>query len=388
MDCTKSLRRHSLSFRQRAGSTTRRGESKIRRGGERAFTLVELLVVIAIIGILVALLLPAIQAAREAARKTDCINRLRQLVLAAHNYHDAKKEIPSHGDVKILPGPVWKGALSSQARLLPYMENQDFLNLVDQNAHWRDASNQEALRKPLYFFRCPSGQQLEVSYMNLNPAVPETNSLRCHYVGNMGARPGPNRDGIVGPGCTPPGGGRGGGAWNWPESSYIQQSCSLRSTSSGGSAINGVIFPLSNIDLGDVIDGTSKTIMYGEMSWDVGPQAPWLVGSTSKDNPSDPLNPRSAEISSSHGYVFNTKTIRWGINARKNAEPDGSEDPAKVSDYVPLTEESLGSNHPGGAHVGMCDGSANFISEEVDVEGVLRRMASRASGDNYQSPFN
>src|SRR5437762_14058349 len=100
---------------------------------ERGFTLVELLVVIAIIGILVALLLPAIQAAREAARKTDCVNRIRQLVLAAHNYESAKKRLPSHGDVTY-DGKTWKGALSSQARLLPYMEEQNVQNLVDQNA--------------------------------------------------------------------------------------------------------------------------------------------------------------------------------------------------------------------------------------------------------------
>ena len=67
----------------------------VRRSG---FTLVELLVVIAIIGVLVALLLPAVQAAREAARRTDCVNRQRQVLLAAHNYLSAMKQLPSHGD--------------------------------------------------------------------------------------------------------------------------------------------------------------------------------------------------------------------------------------------------------------------------------------------------
>jgi prepilin-type N-terminal cleavage/methylation domain-containing protein/prepilin-type processing-associated H-X9-DG protein len=346
-----------------------------------AFTLVELLVVIAIIGILVALLLPAIQAAREAARRSDCINRLRQIVLAAHNYETSQKKLPSHGDVTIV-NDIHRGALSSQARILPYMENQDVIGLVAQEYHWRDPQNQNALRTPLTFLRCPSGKQIETTLMNLNPNVPQENNLRCHYAGNMGARPGPTKrnDGslMVEQACAPPGGSRSsGGGWAWPESTYLQKGCGPRAGGSGGTAINGVIFPLSELDFADISDGTSHTIMYGEMSWDVGPQAPWLVGSTSKDA-------GNAE-SSSHGVVFNTKTVRWGINARKSAEPDASPDVPGV-EYVPLTEESYGSNHPGGANVGMSDGSAGFVRDDVEVD-VLRRMASRKSEDVYQSPL-
>ena len=145
MDCAQSLRKRSvrgftlveLPFDKLSLRRAQSSRIVSRRKGA-AFTLVELLVVIAIIGILVALLLPAIQAARESARRSDCINRLRQLVLAAHNFADAKDKLPSHGDVKIIePGPVYRGALSSQALLLPYMEDQALLNLVNPNYHWR-----------------------------------------------------------------------------------------------------------------------------------------------------------------------------------------------------------------------------------------------------------
>ena len=94
-------------------------------------------------------------------------------------------------------------------------------------------------------------------------------------------------------------------------------------------------------------------------------------------------------LRAANGVVHNVKNVRYGINKKKFSQPDDlpmmppfndaiRDDPA--SDYAPLTETSLGSNHPGGAHVGMCDGSARFLQDDVDVEAVLLRMASRAVG--------
>jgi prepilin-type N-terminal cleavage/methylation domain-containing protein len=351
-----------------------------------AFTLVELLVVIAIIGILVALLLPAIQAAREAARRSDCVNRIRQLALAAHNYEGSKKMLPSHGDVKFV-GDTPTGALSSQARLLPYMEDQNLANLVNQDQHWRDPSNARALYTPLTFLQCPSGKTIEWNHMTANPwDTLRENNTRCHYVGSMGARPGPNKDGSAGSGCPANTTGRGGGTFNWPESTYTQYGCTSRATGGGSDAINGVIFPQSKLSFAKITDGTSKTIMYGEMSWDVAEQCPWLVGSTSRNGGDN------REETSSHGYVFNAKNIRYAINLAKMHEPDATELPEKLAiaspeagGYSAWTDESLGSNHPGGTHVAMSDGSAMFLREDVDVSGVLRRMASRASEDTYDS---
>ncbi|HEX6963622.1 MAG TPA: DUF1559 domain-containing protein [Lacipirellula sp.] len=347
-------------------------------GAARGFTLVELLVVIAIIGVLVALLLPAVQAARESARRADCINQLRQLVLAAHNYEAALKKLPSHGDVTY-DGTSWKGALSSQARLLPYMEQQNLLNLVDPDAHWRDSSNAVAFRTPLPFLRCPSSKETQLTFMNVrDTGTSEENSLQCHYVGIMGARPGPNRDGAVDPWCSPSSSGKGGGgSLDWPEITYTQWACAARSNSdggSGGTAINGVIFPVSKLPFGKIADGTSQTMMFGEMSWDAGPQEPWIVGSTSKNTSGD---------FGSHGVVYNAKNLRWPIKQEPYLEPDGSMLPGK--NYVPLTETSLGSEHPGGCHLGMSDGSAFFVRDDTDV-AILRRMASRDSEDVYELP--
>jgi prepilin-type N-terminal cleavage/methylation domain-containing protein/prepilin-type processing-associated H-X9-DG protein len=349
--------------------------SATRCGG---FTLVELLVVIAIIGVLVALLLPAVQAAREASRRTDCLSRLRQITLAALNYESARKKLPPHVE---LPGSegLYTNGLGVQARLLPYMEQQSVRNLVDQTLHWREGRNAIALMTPLPFLRCPSGKPTELTSVMVTGGgtTDEENALRSHYVGNMGARPGPDEDGAVGPGCTPPGGGRGSGTWEYPEVTYIQRSCIPRSAGSGGTALNGTIFPLSNLEIGDVSDGSSNTIMFGEMSWDVGPQAPWIVGSASKDGTS-----RSQQISSAHGVVFNAKNVRWGINAENYINEDGTPNVRGI----PLTETSFGSYHPGGANVALCDGSASFLRDDTDVEAVLRPMASRASEDVYQRP--
>jgi prepilin-type N-terminal cleavage/methylation domain-containing protein len=338
-----------------------------------AFTLVELLVVIAIIGVLVALLLPAIQAAREAARRTDCINRIRQLSLAALNYESAKKVLPPHGDMPT--------ALSAIARTLPYMEQQAVQNLVNQKAHWRDATNRTALNTSLTFLRCPSGPPIEMTFINgRDTGTMVESNLKSHYVGNLGARPQlcASATGTI-----------------FPDNTYTQYSCTddpatIPTTiapppvndpgaapGSGGVAINGVIFPNSDLDIGEISDGSSNTIMFGEMSWDMGPQEPWIVGSTSR-NSADPM-----DITNAYGVVYNAKNLRWPPNARRFYS---------ITTPTPTIEASqanasLGSHHPGGTHVSMSDGSARFISSEIDPAAVYRRMASRASEDIYD-PVN
>ncbi len=368
----------------------------------RGFTLVELLVVIAIIGILVALLLPAIQAALEAARRSDCVNRIRQLALASHNYENARKKLPSNGEVWFKNGAL-AGGLSVFARLLPYIEEQNVQNLVDQNKHWRyqqqDQPNKPSvLRTPLPFLRCPSGANVEITNIGYNPTTQETTALRSHYVGILGALPGPVKTpppaGISEAppfdGCIAPGGGRGGGNWDWPYNTYWQFACSRAGSgwTSGSTAINGVILCGFKMKTSGITDGTSKTMMFGEMSWSVGPLQPWLVGSTTTTGSDN----YGELIRAANGVSHNVKNIRWEFRRKKYGDEDGTVPPASVaddpaSDYAPLTETSLGSNHPGGTHVCMSDGSATFLREDVDVEKVLLPMASRNSEDIYESPL-
>src|SRR5215204_4997663 len=110
---------------------------RMSQGTRRAFTLVELLVVIAIIGVLVALLMPAVQAAREASRRSQCQNNLKQLGIAIHNFHDVKKQLPS----STRPVASSTVRIGSLVFLLPFIERQDLWDLYDQTVNWSDAKN-------------------------------------------------------------------------------------------------------------------------------------------------------------------------------------------------------------------------------------------------------
>lgn len=121
-----------------------------------AFTLVELLVVIAIIGILVGLLLPAVQAAREAARRMECTNNMRQVVLATLNYESAYKRLPASRISRTADrlGPA--SSISVHARLLPFMEQNQVFSLVDFSVDFNHANNNAARLSNVASFRCPS----------------------------------------------------------------------------------------------------------------------------------------------------------------------------------------------------------------------------------------
>jgi prepilin-type N-terminal cleavage/methylation domain-containing protein/prepilin-type processing-associated H-X9-DG protein len=120
------------------------------------FTLVELLVVIAIIGVLIALLLPAVQAAREAARRMQCSNNMKQVALALHNLHDATKEFPKFGSPrKTGDHPAGEWALTIY--LLPYMEQQTRYDaIMAEPTSWSPVASRPPIQGPIPTIRCPS----------------------------------------------------------------------------------------------------------------------------------------------------------------------------------------------------------------------------------------
>jgi prepilin-type N-terminal cleavage/methylation domain-containing protein len=152
----------------------------VRSNPGSAFTLVELLVVIAIIGILVALLLPAIQAAREAARRSQCANNLRQISLATHNHLSAMKWIPPALDWTKATASGW----SVLARLMPYAEETSLHSLIDFRYNYSDVTNapqhKQVTEMKIPMFSCPSEQQ----------AVPKTGTSQNHFPPSYAANQG------------------------------------------------------------------------------------------------------------------------------------------------------------------------------------------------------
>ena len=312
------------------------------------FTLVELLVVIAIIGVLVALLLPAVQAAREAARRTQCTNQLRQVGLALQNHHDT---------VGALPVVVHREtAMSYLAQILPYMEQDSLRSLINEEEHWSHVSNEIAEQTPVAIFQCPStGQSLGAFPGDAGnvAAYEEESPLRAHYTGIMGAKT-----------CCPA------NASDWPDSGYTLTNFGTESNPDfgcdyfGGAANNGCIVHGEGIEFKRITDGTSNTMVVGEQGWEVGPSRTWIVGS----------------FAAGGGFSYNAENISHGMKVAFR-EPPGEPDGA--SGYW-NNDGSLGSLHPSGANVLHADSSVQFISDEIQLV-VLRSLATRA-GDDFQNP--
>ncbi len=167
----------------------------MRRASRRGFTLIELLVVIAIIGVLIALLLPAVQAAREAARRSQCTNNLKQIGLALHNYHSATGSFPLGSSRAPQPGGppplsgdwAWWGDWSAHSMLLPYLEQQPLFNSANfmvTAMGWNPNGlmNSTVVNTRLAGFLCPSDGQAGRNYTNSYYASAGTTTHRHHHV--------------------------------------------------------------------------------------------------------------------------------------------------------------------------------------------------------------
>ena len=314
------------------------------------FTLVELLVVIAIIGILVALLLPAVQSARAAARRTICLNQFKQVGLALHNYHGVRGEFPP-GDqwwIKVNPSPEETADFSGWSwgtYVLPFLEHeQTFDRLIMEHGFLKltppkDPTNWRVMAVRINDFICPDTPNT-VAWVECCSTIrngpSSTDDMRqSNMAGVSDSRS------------------------NGPGPQHMQEA-EVRIDG------NGMFFMNSDVSFRGVVDGSSKTLMVGEITSGRG------------SHPSG----RFAWIGHMWGK-WNTQSTTLGING-VGSIPGGRDDAIDPLDgdggnrHIEYwSEVGFSSYHPGGAHFTFVDGSVKLLSENID-QYVLEGLTTRA----------
>ena len=332
---------------------------------KRAFTLVELLVVIAIIGVLVALLLPAVQAAREAARRSQCLNNLRQVALACINYEDSNETLPP-GSFYNAGNPPPGGNYVTE--VMPYMELGNVTDSIDRTQYYNSAANAPIVSTAVFpGLICPSDEWAStpiVDDIEISGRNPREASM-LWYVGSMGPTI-PDSVALLDSSVT---GGENGRvspaaqvAMGCNFGTQDQFNCAPCFTSrfidcSDDSLCGGLMCRTSvGVKLSQATDGLSNTFLAGET-------LPYHIYFNS--------------VFSENFVIASTVTP---INL---FEPINADDPAVRSKrqprHYPLSSGFKGW-HPGGAHMAFGDGSARMIQETIDYF-TWNAYGSRAGGE-------
>ncbi|HVW02551.1 MAG TPA: DUF1559 domain-containing protein [Planctomycetaceae bacterium] len=319
--------------------------------------------VIAIIAVLIALLLPAVQQAREAARRSQCKNNLKQLGLACHNYHDTFGQFPQNYDGRPkseMTGGSWQqstGDFGWICMALPYLDQAPLynqFNFLDNSgtggsAGWTSTNNTIAASNIINVLMCPSNPQpdkvnVDVAGCSGGGTANNTQVGRTDYTGNLGFIAGDWRSCLVQDGGNIPlskGGEQVGvvlDAWGEGNSQNYLQS------------MNGVFSFMGSAKIRDVTDGTSNTILIME-------DHHWASGKTTPQNYARDVGWASPMQVSTAANLVNQS---YGYN-----------DPHKC--------HGISSTHVGGAQILMCDGAVRFLSENIAVN-TLQAIATRGSG--------
>jgi prepilin-type N-terminal cleavage/methylation domain-containing protein/prepilin-type processing-associated H-X9-DG protein len=337
----------------------------------RGFTLIELLVVIAIIAVLIALLLPAVQAAREAARRSQCVNNMKQLAMGCHNYNSIMDSLPAN--LYLHPNYAtatyqWNNS-SWLVMILPQVEQQGMYNAVNfsilwgtnQIGNWSKSvlgqQNSTVRVTVINSLICPSDPSPTTDTNNADE-IASSLAAGTSYVGNVG-------DNCLA--CTP-----GAGQVQFCGSQgYNCRGVQLGDPSSTGvpppPATGSGIFwrECSGVKLSEIIDGTSNTFLAGEQimkvtNWNAWVEANQCVGSTAL-----PLNYLAPGVA-----ITATGSI---------VRSSGGSDLGSWTHWY-----SFRSMHPGGGNFAMCDGSVKFIKTSINM-GIYQALSTRAQNEVISS---
>jgi prepilin-type N-terminal cleavage/methylation domain-containing protein/prepilin-type processing-associated H-X9-DG protein len=365
--------------------------SKIRRGQQptadshlRAFTLVELLVVIAIIGILVALLLPAIQAAREAARRSQCQNNLKQIALGCLNYESTKGELPT--GAMNAAADQWSG-LAWPVQILPHLEDpviaEDALDAFNGGKNVYDSTNPvfNALNKlKPQMYLCPSDSELPLQLEKfVNPewkGMSYAGVAGSYYARTGDFATGPKR--VAGKYCM------------WAKGSYPDIF--------GPNNYDGLLVQGWGIKLKQASDGLSKTLLIGERFYQI---RAWMIGAYWKGTTDPPVNPRINPPVPPVGpqatvalFAIKNLSDRWPINHdpmvnayfdHRNDLGDRPQISSSNPKEIACNDLPFGSFHSGGANFCYGDGAVKLLPDDIDIK-IFLALGSR-NGEETVSDF-
>lgn len=347
------------------------GRGCARRG---AFTLVEMLVVISIIGILVALLLPAVQAAREAARRVTCQNNLKQIGLALHSYHTNWDRFPPSSVWNLKDGLTLIDSGTPHAKmketwvvlLLPYLEQKGLYDSIDRNRYMTDPVNAPARGTRLAVMLCPSDRYNDLPFMGSANSVTAPlgdNWARCNYGAN-------GSPGYMGYGV------HNGGSQLCEFQSASGWSRDLKGKLNWNrNELRGVMGANASAGIRHIGDGTSHTIAVAEIRVGVvpfdirgvwalgggGPSAIWACGYIGDDR-----GPNNNYVAADD--IWACAEIQAAVGGQEALANLGM---GCYSGHGNNRQAAPRSLHPGGIYVCFCDGSVDWISDYVDVNGAF-----------------
>jgi prepilin-type N-terminal cleavage/methylation domain-containing protein len=329
----------------------------VRKPQPSAFTLVELLVVIAIIGILVALLLPAIQAARESARRTQCINQIHQLTLALQNYHDARKGFPpgvqnDKGELFEYPRLTW------MMHTFPYLEEGAIFGVFNMKATaacsggvWLDPANQPAVSKSVAGLLCPTDGEGDLYHNHPGCGGQAAKSNYAGFFGNV------NMGGVL---------------------AYFKNPNAVSTTTP--KHLPAAFMMNRKVKISMITDGTSHTMIIGE-----------ILKGVSGDND---------DIRGVHWYDHVAASQIFTATLPNSSQPDflyplwcyGKENLPQLN--LPCRPgngsgenhmAAARSRHSGGVQIGLTDGSARFVPDSIDLS-VWQALGSINNGEVVDLP--